>query len=158
MTSGELLLKEIAESTQGKFYRILRQRDYLDAFLDLFLQVRPPTLYTLPRQADGKFYLNQFDAEAIVIGPRDMVLVMPHGQRFGLGLASPVESPWVRVFPYQHWSLAIISRPFGDLAGYEGTYQVVDQNGNPVHDTKILVHSAISSRLGTASQAGVCTP
>ena len=144
MTAGELLLKEIAESTNGKFYRILRQRDYLDAFLDIFLQVRPPTLYTLPRQADGKFYLNQFDAEAIVIGPRDMILVTPRGQRFGLGLAAPAESPWVRVYPYQHWSLAIFSRPFGDLAGYEGIYQVVDQNGNPVQDTKALVHSAIT--------------
>jgi von Willebrand factor type A domain len=144
MTSGELLLKEIAESTHGKFYRILRQRDYLDAFLDMFLHVRPPTLYTLPRQADGKFFLNQFDAEAIVIGPRDLVLVTPRGQRFGLGLASPAASPWVRVYPYQHWSLAIISRPFGDLSGYEGVYQVVDQNGNPVHDNKVLVHSAIT--------------
>ena len=144
MTSGELLLKEIAESTNGKFYRILRQRDYLDAFLDIFLHMRPPTLYTLPRQADGKFYLNQFDAEAVVIGPRDMVLVTPHGQRFGLGLASPAESPWVRIYPYQHWSLGIISRPFGDLGGYEGIYQVVDQHGNPVHDTKALVHSGIT--------------
>jgi hypothetical protein len=144
MTSGELLLKEIAESTNGKFYRILRQRDYLDAFLDIFLQVRPPTLYTLPRQADGRFYLNQFDAEAIVIGPRDMRLVTPRGQRFGLGLAAPAENPWVRVYPYQHWSLAIFSRPLGDLAGYEGIYQVVDQNGNPVQDTKALVNSAIT--------------
>jgi hypothetical protein len=144
MTAGELLLNEIAESTNGKFYRILRQRDYLDAFLDIFLQVRPPTLYTLPRQADGKFYLNQFDAEAIVIGPRDMILVTPRGQRIGLGLAATAESPWVRVYPYQHWSLAIFSRPFGDLGGYEGTYQVVDQNGNPVQDTKALVHSAIT--------------
>jgi von Willebrand factor type A domain len=144
MTSGELLLKEIAESTNGKFYRILRQRDYLDAFLDIFLRVRPPTLYALPRQADSKFHLNQFDAEAIVIGPRDMVLLTPHGQRFGLGLASPAAGPRVRVYPYQHWSLAIISRPFGDLAGYEGLYQVVDPNGNPVHDTKTLVHSAIT--------------
>jgi hypothetical protein len=144
MTSGELLLKEIADSTQGKFYRILRQRDYLDAFLDIFLHVRPPTLYTLPRQADGTFYLNQFDAEAIVIGPRDMVLVTPHGHRFGLALATPAERPWVRVYPYQHWSLAILSRPVGDLAGYEGIYQIVDQNGNPLHDTKALVHSAIT--------------
>jgi hypothetical protein len=93
MTAGELLLNEIAESTNGKFYRILRQRDYLDAFLDIFLQVRPPTLYTLPRQADGKFHLNQFDAEAIVIGPRDMILVTPWGQRIGLGLAATAESP-----------------------------------------------------------------
>ena len=144
MTAGELLLKEIAESTNGKFYRILRQRDYLDAFLDIFLQVRPPTLYTLPRQADGRFYLNQFDAEAIVIGPRDMVLVTPRGQRFGLGLAAPAESQWVRVYPYQHWSLAIFSRPVGALDGYEGSYQVVDQRGNPVQDTKALVHSAIT--------------
>jgi hypothetical protein len=144
MTSGELLLKEIADSTQGKFYRILRQRDYLDAFLDIFLHVRPPTLYTLPRQADGTFYLNQFDAEVIVVGPRDMVLVTPHGQRFGLALATPAESPWVRVYPYQHWSLAILSRPFGDLAGYEGIYHIVDQNGNPLPDTKALVHSAIT--------------
>jgi hypothetical protein len=144
MTAGELLLKDIAENTNGKFYRILRQRDYLDAFLDMFLHVRPPTLYTLPRHADGKFYLNQFDAEAIVIGPRDMVLVTPRGQRFGLGIASPADSPWVRVYPYQHWSLVIISRPFGDLSGYEGIYQVVDQNGNPVHDNKVLVHSAIT--------------
>jgi hypothetical protein len=144
MTSGELLLQELAESTNGKFYRILRQRDYLDAFLDIFLHVRPPTLYTLPRQADGKFHLNQFDAEAIVIGPRDMVLVTPHGQRFGLGLAAPADNPWVRVYPYQHWSLAIISQVYGDLTGYEGIYQVVDQNGNPVHDTKALVHSAIT--------------
>jgi von Willebrand factor type A domain len=144
MTAGELLLKDIADSTNGKFYRILRQRDYLDAFLDIFLHVRPPTLYTLPRQADGKFYLNQFDAEAIVIGPRDMLVVTPRGQRFGLGLASPAESPWVRVYPYQHWSLAILSRPLGDLTGYEGIYQVVDQHGNPVHDTKALVHSAIT--------------
>ena len=144
MTAGELLLKEIAESTNGKFYRILHQRDYLDAFLDIFLQVRPPTLYTLPRQADGRFYLNQFDAEAIVIGPRDMVLVTPRGQRFGLGLAAPAESQWVRVYPYQHWSLAIFSRPVGALDGYEGIYQVVDQSGNPVQDTKALVHSAIT--------------
>jgi hypothetical protein len=144
MTSGELLLKEIAESTNGKFYRILRQRDYLDAFLDIFLHVRPPTLYTLPRQADGKFYLNQFDAEAIIIGPRDMVLVTPNGQRFGLGLAQPAENPWVRVYPYQHWSLAIISRPSGAMAGYEGIYQVVDQSGNPLHDSKVLVHSAVT--------------
>jgi hypothetical protein len=144
LTSGELLLKEVAESTNGKFYRILRQRDYLDTFLDMFLHLRPPTLYTLPRQADGKFYLNQFDAEAIVIGPHDMVLMTPRGQRVGLGLASPAESPWVRVYPYQHWSLAIISRPFGDLSGYKGIYQVVDQNGNPVHDNKVLVHSAIT--------------
>ena len=104
----------------------------------------PPTLYTLPRQADGRFYLNQFDAEAIVIGPRDMVLVTPRGQRFGLGLAAPAESPWVRVYPYQHWSLAIFSRPVGALDGYEGIYQVVDQSGNPVQDTKALVHSAIT--------------
>jgi hypothetical protein len=144
MTPGELLLKEIAESTNGKFYRILRQRDYLDAFLDIFLHVRPPTLYTLPRQADGKFYLNQFDAEAIIIGPRDMVLMTPHGQRFGLGLAQPREHPWVRVYPYQHWSLAIISRPADNLAGYEGIYQVVDQSANPVHDSKVLVHSAVT--------------
>jgi hypothetical protein len=144
LTSGELLLKEIAESTNGKFYRILRQRDYLDAFLDIFLHVRPPTLYTLPRQADGKFYLNQFDAEAIIIGPRDMILVTPHGQRYGLGRAAPTESPWVRVYPYQHWSLAIISRPLSDLSGYEGIYQIVDHNGNPAHDSKVLVHSAIS--------------
>jgi von Willebrand factor type A domain len=144
MTAGERLLKEIADSTHGKFYRILRQRDYLDAFLDIFLQVRPPTLYTLPRQGDGKFSLNQFDAEAIVIGPRDMVLMTPGGQRFGLGLATPAESPWVRIYPYQHWSLAIISRPSGDLAGYEGIYQVVDQNGNPIPDIKALVHSAIT--------------
>lgn len=144
MTSGELLLKEIAESTNGKFYRILRQRDYLDAFLDIFLHVRPPTLYTLPRQADGKFYLNQFDAEAIIIGPRDMVLMTPSGQRFGLGLAQPGENPWVRIYPYQRWSLAIISRPVGELAGYEGIYQVVDQNANPVHDNKVLVHSAVT--------------
>jgi von Willebrand factor type A domain len=144
MTSGELLLKEIADSTNGKFYRILRQRDYLDAFLDIFLHVRPPTLYTLPRQADGRFYLNQFDTEAIIIGPRDMVLVTPGGQRFGLGLASSTKSPWVRVYPYQHWSLAIISRPFGELSGYEGIYQVVNQNGNPVYDSKVLVHSAIT--------------
>jgi von Willebrand factor type A domain len=144
MTSGELLLKEIADSTNGKFYRILRQRDYLDAFLDIFLHVRPPTLYTLPRQADGKFYLNQFDAEAIIIGPRDMMLVTPRGQRYGLGLASPTGSPGVHVYPYQHWSLAIISRPSGDLSGYEGIYQVVGQNGNPVHDSKVLVHSAIT--------------
>jgi hypothetical protein len=137
-------LKEIAESTNGKFYRILRQRDYLDAFLDIFLQVRPPTLYTLPRQTDGRFDLNQFDAEAIVIGPRDMVLVTPRGQRFGLGLTAPADSPWVRVYPYQHWSLAIISRPFGALEEYEGSYQVLDQRGNPVHDTKALVHSAIT--------------
>jgi hypothetical protein len=144
MTPGELLLKEIAESTNGKFYRILRQRDYLDAFLDIFLHIRPPTLYTLPRQADGKFYLNQFDAEAIIIGPRDMVLMTPHGQRFGLGLAQPREHPWVRVYPYQHWSLAIISRPADNLAGYEGIYQVVDQSANPVHDSKVLVHSAVT--------------
>jgi hypothetical protein len=144
MTSGELLLKEIAESTNGKFYRILRQRDYLDAFLDIFLHVRPPTLYTLPRQADGKFYLNQFDAEAMIIGPRDMVLMTPHGQRFGLGLARPNEYPWVRVYPYQHWSLAIISRPTDNLAGYEGIYQVVDQSANPIHDSKVLVHSAVT--------------
>jgi von Willebrand factor type A domain len=144
MTAGELLLKEIADSTNGKFYRILRQRDYLDAFLDIFLQVRPPTLHTLPRQADGRFYLNQFDAEALVIGPREMILVTPRGQRFGLGLATPAESPWVRVYPYQHWSLAILSRPLGDLAEYEGIYQVVDQNGNPVQDTKALVHSTIT--------------
>jgi hypothetical protein len=144
MTSGELLLKEIAESTNGKFYRILRQRDYLDAFLDIFLHARPPTLYTLPRQADGKFYLNQFDAEAIVIGPRDTVLVTPHGQRFGLGLAPPAANLGVRVYPYQHWSLAIISRPLGDLSGYQGIYQVVDHNGNPVHDTKVLAHSGIT--------------
>jgi hypothetical protein len=144
MTAGELLLKEIAESTNGKFYRILRQRDYLDAFLDIFLQVRPPTLYTLPRQADGRFYLNRFDTEAIVIGPRDMVLVTPGGQRVGLGLAAPAESPWMRVYPYQHWSLAIFSRPIDALDGYEGIYQVVDQSGNPVHDTKALVHSAIT--------------
>jgi hypothetical protein len=143
MTSGELLLKEIAESTNGKFYRILRQQDYLNAFFDIFLRVRPPTLYTLPQRADSKFHLNQFDAEAVVIGPRDMVLMTPHGQRFGLGLASPAESPRVRVYPYQHWALAIISRPPGDLAGYEGIYQVVDQNGNPVPDAKALVHSAI---------------
>jgi hypothetical protein len=144
MTSGELLLKEIAESTNGKFYRILRQRDYLDAFLDIFLRVRLPTLYTLPRQADSRFHLNQFDAEAIVVGPRDMVLMTPHGQRFGLGLASPAASLRVRVYPYQHWSLAIISRPFGDLAGYEGIYQVVDPNGNPVRDTQTFVHSPIT--------------
>jgi hypothetical protein len=144
MTSGELLLKEIAESTNGKFYRILRQRDYLDAFLDIFLHVRPPTLYTLPRQADAKFHLNQFDAEAIIIGPRDMALVTPGGQRFGLGLAPPAEHPWVRIYPYQRWSLAIISRPVGELAGYEGIYQVVDQNANPVHDMKALVHSAVT--------------
>jgi hypothetical protein len=144
MTPGELLLKEIAESTNGKFYRILRQRDYLDAFLDIFLHVRPPTLYTLPRQADGKFYLSQFDAEAIIIGPRDMVLTTPHGQRFGLGLAQPSGHPWVRVYPYQHWSLAIISRPSGNLAGYEGIYQVVDQGANPVHNSKVLVHSAVT--------------
>jgi hypothetical protein len=144
MTSGEVLLQELAESTNGKFYRILRQRDYLDAFLDIFLHVRPPTLYTLPRQADGKFYLNQFDAEAMVIGPRDMVLVTPQGQRFGLGLAAPAENTRVHVYPYQHWSLAIISQAYGDLTGYEGIYQVVDQNGNPVHDTKALVHSGIT--------------
>jgi hypothetical protein len=144
MTPGELLLKELAESTHGKFYRILRQRDYLDAFLDIFLHIRPPTLYTLPRQADGKFSLNQFDAEAIIIGPRDMVLVTPTGQRFGLGLANPADNPWVRIYPYQHWSLAIISRPTGDLVGYEGIYQVVDQNVNPVNDTKVLVHSAVT--------------
>jgi von Willebrand factor type A domain len=144
LTAGERLLQEIAESTNGKFYRILRQRDYLDAFLDIFLQVRPPTLYTLPRQADGRFSLNQFDAEAIVIGPRDMMLVTPRGQRFGLGLTAPADSPWLRVYPYQHWSLAIISRPFEDLEGYEGIYQVVDHNGNPVQDTKTLVHSAIT--------------
>jgi hypothetical protein len=144
MTAGELLLKEVADSTNGKFYRILRQRDYLDAFLDMFLHVRPPTLYTLPRQADGKFYLNQFDAEAVVIGPRDMVLVTPRGQRFGLGLTSPADSPWVRVYPYQHWALSIISRPFGDLAGYEGVYQTVEQNGNPVQDKKVLVQSAVT--------------
>jgi von Willebrand factor type A domain len=144
LTSGELLLKEIADSTHGKFYRILRQRDYLDAFSDIFLQVRPPTLYTLPRSADGKFYLNHFDAEAIIIGPRDMVLVTPRQQRFGLGLAQPAESPWVRVYPYQHWSLAIISRPFGDLSAYEGLYQIVDHHGNPIHDHKALVHSAIT--------------
>jgi hypothetical protein len=144
MTAGELLLREIAEGTNGKFYRILHQRDYLDAFLDIFLHVRPPALYTLPRQADGKFYLNQFDAEAIIIGPRDMVLVTPPGQRFGLGLAQPTPSPWVHVYPYQHWSLAIISRPVDDLRGYEGIYQLVDQNGNPIHDHKVLVHSAIT--------------
>jgi hypothetical protein len=144
MTSGELLLQEIADSTNGKFYRILRQRDYLDAFLDIFLHARPPTLYTLPRQADGKFSLNQFDAEAIVIGPRDTVLVTPHGQRFGLGLAPPAGNLGVRVYPYQHWSLAIISRPSGDLSGYEGVYQAVDQHGNPVHETKVLVHSGIT--------------
>lgn len=144
MTSGELLLKELADSTQGKFYRILRQRDYLDAFLDIFLHVRPPTLYTLPRQADGNFFLSQFDAEAIIIGPREMVLATPTGQRFGLGLANPADNPWVRIYPYQHWSLAIISRPEGDLAGYEGVYQVIDQHSNPVHDTKVLVHSAVT--------------
>jgi hypothetical protein len=144
LTAGELLLKEMAESTNAKFYRILHQRDYLDAFLDIFLQVRPPTLYTLPRQADGRFSLNQFDAEAIVIGPRDMMLVTPRGQRFGLGLTAPADSPWMRVYPYQHWSLAIISRPFDDLEGYEGIYQVVDHNGNPIQDTKALVHSAIT--------------
>jgi hypothetical protein len=144
MTAGEILLKEVAESTNGKFYRILRQRDYLDAFLDIFLHVRPPTLYTLPRHADAKFYLNQFDAEAIVLGPRDMVLVTPKGQRFGLGLPVPAASSWVRVFPYQHWSLAIISRPFEDVSGYEGVYQVVDQGGNPAVDSKVLVHSAIT--------------
>jgi hypothetical protein len=144
MTAGELLLKEIAESANGKFYRILRQRDYLDAFLDIFLQVRPPTLYTLPRRADGRFSLNRFDAEAIVIGPRDMMLVTPQGQRVGLGLATPAEHPWVRVYPYQHWALAIFSRPLGDLAGYEGAYQVVEPNGSPVQDAKVLVHSAIT--------------
>jgi hypothetical protein len=73
-----------------------------------------------------------------------MVLVTPHGQRFGLGLASSSERPWVRVYPYQHWSLAIISRPSSDLVGYEGIYDVVDQHGNAVHDTKILVHSAVT--------------
>jgi hypothetical protein len=144
MTTGELLLKEIADSTNGKFYRILRQRDYLEAFLDIFLHVRPPTLYTLPRQADSKFSLNQLDAEAIIIGPRDMLLVTPSGQRFGLGLPSPPDTPWTRVYPYQHWSLAMISRPSGDLSGYEGMYQIVDHNGNPVHDSKVLVHSAIT--------------
>jgi hypothetical protein len=144
MTSGELLLKEIADSTNGKFYRILRQRDYLDAFLDIFLHVRPPTLNTLPRLADSKFYLNRFDAEGIIIGPRDMMLVTPSGQRFGLGLASTTDMPWVRVYPYQHWSLAIISRPSGDLSGYEGIYQIVDHHGNPLHDSKVLVHSAIT--------------
>ena len=46
--------------------------------------------HTSPRQADGRLYLNQFDAEATVIGPRDMILVTPRGQRFGLGLAAPV--------------------------------------------------------------------
>jgi von Willebrand factor type A domain len=144
MTSGELLLKEIADSTNGKFYRILRQRDYLDAFLDIFLHIRPPTLYTLPRHADSKFSLNQFDAEAIIIGPRDMTLMTPSGQRFGLGLASPPDIPWVRIYPYQHWSLAIISRTSGDLPGYQGIYQIVDHNGNPVPDNKVLVHSAIT--------------
>ena len=117
-----------------------------------------PRLYTLPRQADGRFYLNQFDAEAIVIGPRDMVLVTPRGQRVGLGLAAPAESPWVRVYPYQHWSLAIFSRPFGDLAGYEGIYQVVDQNGNPVPGYQGLGALSDHPRLGTPSQAGVCAP
>jgi hypothetical protein len=77
MTSGELLLKEIADSTHGKFYRILRQRDYLDAFLDIFLHVRPPALYTLPRQADGTFYLNQFDAEARSPGAGARVYLCP---------------------------------------------------------------------------------
>ncbi len=144
MTSGEVLLKEIAESTNGKFYRILRQRDYLDTFLDIFLHVRPPTLYTLPRQPDAKFYLSHFDSEAMIIGPHDMVLVTPGGQRSGLGLPSPAASSWVRVFPYQHWSLAIVSRPAGELAGYEGVYQVVDQRGNPAPDSKVLVHSAIA--------------
>jgi hypothetical protein len=144
MTSGELLLKEIADSTNGRFYRILRQRDYLDAFLDIFLRVRPPTLYTLPRQADGKFYLNRFDAEALIIGPRDMVLVTPTERRIGLGIAGPSAAPWVRLYPYQHWSLAIISRPSADLSGYEGVYQVVDQQANPIRDTKVLVHSAVT--------------
>ncbi|HEX9867371.1 MAG TPA: vWA domain-containing protein [Candidatus Tectomicrobia bacterium] len=144
MTAGEVLLKEIADSTNGKFYRILHQRDYLDAFLDIFLHIRPPTLYTLPRHADNKFYLNQFDAEAIIIGPRDMMLVTPSGRRVGLGLALPTDTPWVRVYPYQHWSLAIISRPSGDLSGYEGIYQSVDHNGNPVRDSKVLVHSTIT--------------
>jgi hypothetical protein len=144
MTAGELLLKEIADSTNGKFYRILQQRDYLDAFLDIFLHIRPPTLSTLPRQADSKFSLNQFDAEAIIIGPRDMVLITPSGQRCGLGLASPADIPWVRIYPYQHWSLAIISRPAGEHSGYEGMYQIVDHQDHPVHDRKVLVHSAIT--------------
>jgi hypothetical protein len=144
MTAGELMLKEIADSTSGKFYRILRQRDYLDTFLDIFLHVRPPTLYTRPRQADAKFFLNRFDSEAIIIGPRDMVIVAPDGRRFGLGLASSATSPWVRVYPYQHWSLAVLSRPLGELSTYEGTYQLVEQGGNPVHDHKVLVHSAIA--------------
>ena len=144
MTAGEVLLEEIAESTNGKFYRILRQRDYLDAFLDIFLHVRPPTLYTLPRQEDARFYLSRFDSEAIIIGPRDMVLAAPSGQHYGLGLPAAAESPWLHVFPYQHWSLAIIARPSGDVAGYEGMYQAIDQGGNPVHDSKVLVHSAIA--------------
>jgi hypothetical protein len=144
MTRGELLLKEIAENTGGKFYRILRRRDYLDAFLDIFLHVRPPTLYTRPRQAEAKFFLNRFDSEAIVIGPREMVLVAPDGRRFGLGLPASAVSPWIRLYPYQHWSLAIISRPAGDVAAYEGMYQVVDQAGNPLYDHKVLVQSAIT--------------
>ncbi|HXH12867.1 MAG TPA: VWA domain-containing protein [Alphaproteobacteria bacterium] len=144
MTAGEMLLQEIADSTHGKFYRILRQRDYLDAFLDIFLHVRPPTLYTRPRQADAKFFLNRFDSEAIVFGPRDMVIVTPDGSRFGLGLPASAKNTWIRVYPYQHWSLVIVSRPLGNLSTYEGTYQLVDQSGNPVHDHKVLVHSAIT--------------
>jgi len=144
MTSGEMLLQEMAESTQGKFFRILRQRDYLDAFLDIFLHLRPPTIFTLPRQPDAKFYLSRFDSEAIVIGPRDMVLMTPDAQRIGLGVSLPAGTPWVRVFPYQHWSLAVIARPLDEVGNYEGTYQVVDQAGNPLHDNKVLVNSALA--------------
>lgn len=144
LTAGESLLKELAESTDGKFYRILRQRDYLDAFLDIFLHVRPPTLYTHPRLADAKFFLSRFDSETLVLGPRDMVIVTPDGQRVGLGLPSAAALPWIQVYPYQHWSLAVISRPPGELTTYEGTYRLVDPGGNPVYDHKVLVHSAIA--------------